>query len=263
MMAVGDRRCPELSVASESSIVVEIRVVAGSASHCPEQSSRPQRAGKSSSSVRRLLYSSGSVLKKLLLSLVRHPAVLDLVRWIIEAGHRGEKRVIRDELAALGGSVLDVPCGTGTYSVFFGADRYTGIDLDSRFVERAGQRFPGKRFLVMDAEAMSFDAASFDHVLLVGFLHHLDEQGVEHALREMHRVLRDGGRFLIIEDCPTRSALNLPGRILQALDEGGRIRPGDYYEPLLRSGFHLDRRYPMRAGVWDYEVFVLTKARQD
>jgi SAM-dependent methyltransferase len=185
------------------------------------------------------------------------------VRWIIEAGHRGEKRVIRDELAMLEGPVLDIPCGTGTYSVFFEPDRYTGIDLETRFVERARQRFPGRRFLEMDAQATLFDAASFDRVLVVGFLHHLDERGVEAVLREIHRVLRDGGRFLLIEDCPTRNALNLSGRMLQAMDEGGRIRPGDYYEPLLRAGFHLDRRYPMRAGVWDYEVFVLTKAGQE
>ena len=76
-------------------------------------------------------------LKRLLLNAVDYPPILDRVRWLIEAGHRGEKRVIRRELVDKNGMVLDVPCGTGTFSPLFSDEEYSGVDLGEKYVKRA------------------------------------------------------------------------------------------------------------------------------
>jgi hypothetical protein len=41
------------------------------------------------------------------------------------------------------------------------------------------------------------------------------------------------------------------------LDAGGRIRPTEWYRRVLDEEFSIVRDYPLRAGLWDYSVFVL------
>ena len=98
--------------------------------------------------------------------------------------------------------VLEVGCGLGTDGAQFakaGAD-YTGIDLTEAAVELAKRRFelfdlPGT-FRVADAEHLDFADNSFDLVYSHGVLHHTpDTPG---AIREIHRVLRPGGRAVVM-----------------------------------------------------------------
>jgi ubiquinone/menaquinone biosynthesis C-methylase UbiE len=94
--------------------------------------------------------------------------------------------------------VLEIGCGMGTDGAQFaraGAD-YTGIDLTDAAIDLAQKRFqlfnlPGK-FQTDDAEELSFPDNTFDVVYSHGVLHHTPD--IESAIREIHRVLRPGGR---------------------------------------------------------------------
>jgi len=165
--------------------------------------------------------------------------------------------VIGQEIGGTQGTVLDVPCGTGTFSTFFSRDQYTGIDLGENYVKYASKKHPMKEFVVMDALNMTFANDSFDNVLVIGFLHHLSDEDSSKALSEIKRVLKPDGKLLLIEDSPTRDKWNVIDKYLQKLDEGENIRPAEYYEGVLKNLFTIERTYPMRAGIWDYSVFVL------
>ena len=98
--------------------------------------------------------------------------------------------------------VLEVGCGLGTDGAQFakaGAD-YTGVDLTEAAVGLARKRFdlsnlPGK-FLKADAENLEFEDDLFDLVYSHGVLHHTpDTVG---AVREIHRVLKPGGRAIVM-----------------------------------------------------------------
>ncbi len=213
-----------------------------------------------SSTARRVWYSWLSMLKRILVRLVQYPPVLDRVRALIEAGHRMEHGWIRRILEPLPGPILDLPCGTGVYCPHFAPSDYTGIDIDQRFLHYAQKKYPERTFTDMNALSMSFPNDTFARVLVIGFLHHLQEDEVETSLREIHRVLKAGGTFLLIEDCPTRSKWNVLGRLLQSFDDGGMLRPMEWYLPLLEDLFVVERKEPVRSGLWDYSVFVLRKA---
>jgi ubiquinone/menaquinone biosynthesis C-methylase UbiE len=99
-------------------------------------------------------------------------------------------------------AVLEVGCGLGTDGAQFakaGAN-YTGIDLTDAAIELAKRRFelfqlPGA-FRVADAEHLDFPDNSFDLVYSHGVLHHTPDTAA--AVREIHRVLRPGGKALVM-----------------------------------------------------------------
>lgn len=104
--------------------------------------------------------------------------------------------------SARGLDVLEIGCGLGTDGAQFaraGAN-YTGIDLTEAAIELAQKRFelfniPG-RFQTADAERLEFADSSFDLVYSHGVLHHTPDTAG--AVKEIHRVLRPGGRAVVM-----------------------------------------------------------------
>ena len=103
---------------------------------------------------------------------------------------------------ARGKKVLEIGCGLGTDGAQFalaGAD-YTGIDLTDAAIDLARRRFdlfnlPGA-FRTADAENLDFPDESFDVVYSHGVLHHTPD--TVRAVQEVHRVLRPGGRAVVM-----------------------------------------------------------------
>jgi ubiquinone/menaquinone biosynthesis C-methylase UbiE len=99
-------------------------------------------------------------------------------------------------------NVLEVGCGLGTDGAQFAKAGaiYTGIDLTDAAVDLARRRFelfqlPGT-FRVADAERLDFPDNTFDLVYSHGVLHHTPDTAA--AVREIHRVLRPGGKAVVM-----------------------------------------------------------------
>ncbi len=190
----------------------------------------------------------------------------NIFRRLLEDNFKGEKAVIRRELfrhrPRVRPRLLDVGCGTGELTDLFvqaGYDYY-GVDILDSFIEYARQRHAGKKgvqFAAMDATHMSFDAASFDNVLVTGVIHHMTDEVARAVLSEMRRVLRPGGRVLIMEDTAVGYKLNLLGALIHLLDQGAYIRTADQYRDLFDGIFNVCTEYKIISGVCDYQVFVL------
>ena len=97
-----------------------------------------------------------------------------------------------------GSEVLDVGCGNGFITHHLSAmlgSSVLGIDLADKAEAPIDYRhYDGARFPAPDK--------SFDAVLLCYVLHHAQDVGL--VLKEMGRVLRDGGFAIIYEDIPLR-----------------------------------------------------------
>src|SRR5262245_5447081 len=120
--------------------------------------------------------------------------------------HRYEKEWHIPEAAgfaeARGLKVLEIGCGLGTDGARFaraGAD-YTGVDLTEASIRLARTRFELEgltgEFRIADAEQLDFADCTFDLVYSHGVLHHTPD--IEAAVREIHRVLRPGGRAIVM-----------------------------------------------------------------
>jgi len=123
--------------------------------------------------------------------------------------HRLHRRVL--DILALGeaGSVLDVGCGTGTltrqvYDALPPATerRVCGVDAAEAMIDVARRKKgarPGLEFTAALAEELDYPDASFDRAVSTFFFHHLNYDLKVRALNEMWRVLRYGGRAVILD----------------------------------------------------------------
>jgi len=99
--------------------------------------------------------------------------------------------------------VLDVGCGTGVISLLVAeiGHNVTGIDLSEGMLgkarEKADNQKLGAEFRLGDAENLSFENESFDAVINRHLLWTLPDP--ERAISEWKRVLKPGGRAIIID----------------------------------------------------------------
>ncbi|MBI1827271.1 MAG: class I SAM-dependent methyltransferase [Planctomycetes bacterium] len=100
------------------------------------------------------------------------------------------------------GDVLEVAIGTGRNLEFYPKEtRVTGIDISPKMIEIARQRALhwGRQvgLQVGDAQALSFADASFDTVVCTLSLCCIPDD--RRAVAEMKRVLRPGGRLVLLD----------------------------------------------------------------
>jgi len=124
-------------------------------------------------------------------------------------------------------AVLDAPCGDGALAAVLTRAGYavTGADVD----ETAASVLPAARFRRTDLNGpLPFSDGSFDAVLSIEGIEHLENRFG--YLRELHRVLRPGGRLILT----TPNVLNLRSRV--------RFLGSGFYHrdprPLNESGRH-------------------------
>jgi 2-polyprenyl-3-methyl-5-hydroxy-6-metoxy-1,4-benzoquinol methylase len=109
----------------------------------------------------------------------------------------------RFDVEALSGRrVLDLGCGSGVLACYMARHgaQVTGADITEHGTRLTAANAASRGLAVSvvrtDAEAMGFADASFDFVLSWGVLHH--SRSTERALAEVRRVLRPGGRGLMM-----------------------------------------------------------------
>ncbi len=209
-----------------------------------------------------------SPVRRLVNWLSARPTLWNLFRRALEFNFREEKRVIARELTPQAEAIkregrrprlLDLGCGTGELALVFlkAGYTYTGIDIAHERIAFARKTYRKATFHVMDASALQYPDGHFDQILVTGVLHHLSDSEVRDIVREMRRVLRPGGRALVMEDIALRGSLNLLGALVHLADAGAYIRRPKQYEPLLEPDLTIEATYPVRCGVCDYQAFVL------
>ena len=139
-----------------------------------------------------------------------------LARWYARntarnmADYRKAAEVVAGQVAA-GASVLEVAPGPGYLAIELaklGPYRVAGLDISKSFVQMATANAMGAGVAVTfhhgDAARMPFDPESFDFIVCRAAFKNF--AAPVQALREMHRVLKPGGRALILDLRPDASA---------------------------------------------------------
>ena len=132
-------------------------------------------------------------------------------------------------------SLLDVGCGSGQLSQLTDGE-YLGIDMDSRYITSARQRYGGaqKQFTCGRVQDLAGGERRFDVVLMADVAHHLST----HDLRELLMTLKKiTGRWLVVLDPVQQSPRNYCGRFLTGRDRGKYIRSKEELLAILGETF--------------------------
>lgn len=136
-----------------------------------------------------------------------------------------------------GASVLDVPCGWGRHAVLLAGQGYqvVGSDLSHALLSHHGRTAgPGPGFIAADIRMQPLRSHSFDAVINVftslGLF--LDDAEDIAALREAHRLLKPGGRFLLESMHRDDVIVSYAERDRWQLPDGTEVRVRRRFDPV-------------------------------
>jgi len=166
-----------------------------------------------------------------------------------KAGYEGQVDLVQERFSSSTTDVLELACGNG-FNLAILARRnpqrkFFGIDLVSSQVERANvalHPFANATAAVGDFQALTLPDESQDLVFVVeSFCHATD---LPRAFDEVHRVLRPGGLFIVIDAWRTESYRTAPDFVQQtaanvelAMAVSGTLVLSDWIETAEQHGF--------------------------
>ncbi|MFK7743086.1 MAG: class I SAM-dependent methyltransferase [Planctomycetota bacterium] len=127
-------------------------------------------------------------------------------------------------------AVLDLGCGEGYFARGLksqGARHIVGIDISAEMIRGATEREASEQLGIdyrtgsaTDLKAIDNDA--FDLCVAVFLFNYLDLEATRHTMREVHRILRPGGRFVFAVPHPSLAFLgdNVEPFYFDAQDKG-------------------------------------------
>ncbi len=116
-----------------------------------------------------------------------------------------EERKVMDQLINTKAEELrlDMACGTGRLTNY----ATHGLDASAEMMSHAMKRHPSVQFTQASATDTGFPDNTFDVVYSFHLLMHLDKDTIGQIFKEVHRILKPGGRLII--DIPSKKRRQL------------------------------------------------------
>lgn len=158
--------------------------------------------------------------------------------------------------------VLDLACGTGEFERLLlqeSSDQLiTGIDISEQMLAIAHQKlksYPNVSLQLATASDLSFADHSFDTVVSANSFHYFDDPKL--ALKEIKRVVRPGGKIVILDWCKDYFICRVCDALLQRFDPAHQqcYTQAEFHHFLNAAGFKIQQATKVRFGlIWGLMV---------
>jgi SAM-dependent methyltransferase len=180
-----------------------------------------------------------------LLNKIEYWAMNNPIRGYVQRHYEAPRLRRLSDTAAT--NILEIGCGQGTGAKIiydlFRPERYVGVDLDPRMIQRARRRsggLPNATFLEGDVTNLDFPDGSFNLVVDFGIVHHVPNW--KDALAEVHRLLEVDGEFLF-EDLSVETwerGIGIPFKKIADHPYDEMFRKPEFVEELEALGFDVE-----------------------
>lgn len=179
-----------------------------------------------------------------------HAGVYPADREVMDAELENQQRNLDQFLSPPLGQILDYGCGTGRFAEWLSArgTGYLGVDISPQMILWAERLHSTNKFMLIIGTRIPAPNAVFDTVFCSNVVKHiLDDDELKHWIGEMIRILKVGGRIVILEGVCSGPAEHI------------KDRPIDAYMNLLIHGFSDVQPHPISYqynGVDRHEVII-------
>jgi 2-polyprenyl-3-methyl-5-hydroxy-6-metoxy-1,4-benzoquinol methylase len=137
-----------------------------------------------------------------------------------------------------GQRILDIGCGTATVIKHLSECNYVGIDHNPEYINKARKNFGTRgEFHCIDINDAKFkEFGTFDTVLLLGVLHHLNDDEVKQLVKAIPAVLKPSGMLVTMDPALVKRQHPI-ARLLAKLDRGRYVRSPKQYRSLIEPTF--------------------------
>jgi SAM-dependent methyltransferase len=172
-------------------------------------------------------------------AVLNHPLVYRGMQWLV--GAERLRRHIASLVAPRAGlKVLDIGCGPADLLAHLPGVDYVGFDSNADYIRAARSRFGSRgRFFQEELKPdTNLVLGSFDCIVAVGLLHHLDDLAAQRMFHIARQRLQPGGRLITVDCCWAEGQHPL-ARWLISRDRGQNVRSLEGYRELASPHFSL------------------------
>jgi 2-polyprenyl-3-methyl-5-hydroxy-6-metoxy-1,4-benzoquinol methylase len=139
----------------------------------------------------------------------------------------------------IGGNLLEIGCGVGRGLIVLSenCDQYTAIDKNKVLLDTLQQQYPALRFIHQQIPPLQgLPGNTFDYVVSFQVIEHIEDDHL--FVKEIHRVLKPGGKVIITTPNSKLSLTRNPWHVREYTAEGLATLMGRYFPRVEKQGVH-------------------------
>lgn len=173
----------------------------------------------------------------LLYRLLSNTLVYSLSQKIM-SGTSFRAKIVKKYITKNNVNVLDVGCGPAEILESLPEVKYFGYDVNPNYINYAKKKYGKKgnffcrKFTNKDLKKLP----KFDYVLLLGILHHLNDDEIKELMLLIKKILKKNGN-IITEDPILIQKQNPVAKLLVKMDRGNNVRKKEEYIKIIKAHF--------------------------